>query len=206
MKAARHLVCAVAELPACVQLGEHHLESRHVAVGVFVNGDAAAVIGNLHRSASVQRHVHLGGESCDGLVHGVVYDLPYEVHEALGTVAADVHGRALADGFEILERLDGPGVVSSAGVGRVTARVIRGRRASGVTAIGGAAATGRAVGSSAGPGACAQIGGRVRVGAWRQRQGHRLGSSGRLVGGCHGYHHLPGASAWMLRSLRCGER
>ena len=111
----RRLVGALAELAARVQLREDHLESRHVAVGVLVNGDATAVVDDLDGSVAVQRHVHPRGEVGSSLVDGVVDDLPYEVHQPVGAVAADVHGRPLADSFQALERLDGVGVVRAVG-------------------------------------------------------------------------------------------
>ena len=115
MQAARRAVGAAAELAAGVQLGEHDLERRDLALGVLVDGDAAAVVGHLDRLVAVEGDLDAVGVAGRGLVDGVVDELPHEVEQAGVAGAADVHAGALADGVEAFEGLDGVGVVARLG-------------------------------------------------------------------------------------------
>src|SRR4051812_38285130 len=107
MQAARVDVVPLLELPARVQRGEDHLDGRLLVLRHRVDRDAAAVVldGDGPR-VLVQRDHDARGEPVDHLVDGVVDDFPQEVMVAGRVGAADVHGRALADGLEALQHLD----------------------------------------------------------------------------------------------------
>lgn len=96
-------VRAASELAARVQLGHHDLDARHACLGLHVDRDAAAVVPHLHRGVVVQDHLDVVTVAPEGLVHGVVDDLPQAVHQTAAVGRADVHAGALAYGLEPLE-------------------------------------------------------------------------------------------------------
>ena len=73
-------------------------------LGVHVDGDAAAVVGDRDGVAVlVQRDGDRVGVAVEVFVDGVIDDLPDEVVQALGVHAADVHRRPFADGLQPFE-------------------------------------------------------------------------------------------------------
>jgi NADH-quinone oxidoreductase subunit A len=68
-----------------------------------VDGDAAAVVGDAARAVGVDGDLHEGRVPGHRFVDGVVDRFVDEVVERVETRAADVHARALADGFEPFE-------------------------------------------------------------------------------------------------------
>ena len=112
MQTARRRVGTTAELAAGVKLGEHDLERRDLLPGVQVDRNASTVVGDLDRPVAMQGDVDLVGEPRRCLVDGIVDQFPDEVHETIGAGAADVHARALANGLQPFEGLDGIGVVA----------------------------------------------------------------------------------------------
>ena len=111
VQAARGRVGAAAELAAGVQLGEDDLDAGQPGLGFDVHRDAAAVVVDLHRVVRVQDDLDVVAEAGEGLVDGVVDDLPEAVHQAAGVGGADVHARALADGLEAFQHGQMPGGV-----------------------------------------------------------------------------------------------
>ena len=96
-------VGAAAELAARVELGVDDLDAGQALAGDDVNGDAAPVVCDGGGVVGVQAHVDGVAVSLEGLVDGVVNDLPQAVHEAPVVGGADVHAGALAHGLEPLE-------------------------------------------------------------------------------------------------------
>ena len=75
-------VGAAAELAAGVQLGEDHLDAGQPGARLDVDRDAAAVVAHLDRAVAVQDDLDAVAVAGEGLVDGVVDDLPEAVHEA----------------------------------------------------------------------------------------------------------------------------
>jgi hypothetical protein len=96
-------VVARVELSARVELRVHDLDAGQPDSRHLVHGDAAAVVAHLDRAVRVEDHVDAARRAGEGLVHGVVDDLPQAVHEAAGVRRSDVHPGALAHGGQTLE-------------------------------------------------------------------------------------------------------
>ncbi len=130
VQAARHLVAAAAELAAGVQLGQHHLQRRALLGGMHVDGDAAPVVEHRHRAVGVQGGDDQVAVAGQGLVDGVVDQLPDEVVQAPVVGRADVHAGTAAHRLQPLQHLDllRPVVAAAlaAAAGRLPGR--RGRR------------------------------------------------------------------------------
>lgn len=103
MEAAGGRVRAAAELAAGVQLGHDDLDAGQAGLGLDVDGDAAAVVPDLHGAVLVQDDLDVVAVAAERLVDGVVDDLPQAVHQAAAVGGADVHARPLADRFQPLE-------------------------------------------------------------------------------------------------------
>jgi len=104
-----------------VQLGEDHLDTAELGARLDVDGDATGAVDDVDAAVGLEAYVDLGPEAGQRLVDGIVDDLPQAVHEPAGVGGADVHGRALADGFEALQHQQVPGFVVAAfcgGLGR----------------------------------------------------------------------------------------
>ena len=100
----------VAELAAGVQRGQHQLDAGFAIFRMHVHRNTAAVVGHGHGVAVlVERDGDGVGVAVEVLIHGVIDDLPDEMVQPLGVHAADVHGRAFADGFQAFENLEGVG-------------------------------------------------------------------------------------------------
>ncbi|BDZ38189.1 hypothetical protein GCM10025863_08030 [Microbacterium suwonense] len=97
---------AAAELSTRVQLGEHDLDAGQSGAGLDIDGHAATAVGDLHAAIGVEHDVDLRPVAVDGLIDGVVDDLPEAVHQARRSVGSDVHAGALANGFEAFEHLE----------------------------------------------------------------------------------------------------
>ncbi|MDH6587773.1 hypothetical protein M2161_006879 [Streptomyces sp. SAI-133] len=96
-------VRATAELAAGVQLGHDDLDAGQARLGFDVDRDAPAVVTDLHGGVVVEDHLDVVAVPPQGLVDGVVDDLPQTVHQATAVGRSDVHARALAYGLEPLE-------------------------------------------------------------------------------------------------------
>ena len=103
---AGHLVGALAELSAGMEVGQDELQRGNLVDRVRVDGNAAAVV--LDRAGAVQVDGDLDrrGEARQGLVDRVVDDLEDAVVQPPLVGVADVHVRALAHPLETLEFLD----------------------------------------------------------------------------------------------------
>ncbi len=103
VQATRDLVRSLVELAAGVQLGEDHFCGGDTFGGVYLGGNPATVILDGNTSFDVDGHGYAIAEASKCLVNRVVDHLEYEVMETTLGGVADVHSRALADGFESLE-------------------------------------------------------------------------------------------------------
>ena len=106
VQTARDLVAALVELTAGVEHGKHDFERRFALLFVEVGGNASAVVFDADGVIFVDRYVDVGAVTGQSLVDGVVYHLVDQVVEALLADVADVHGGALAHGFQAFEDLD----------------------------------------------------------------------------------------------------
>ncbi|MPM73847.1 hypothetical protein SDC9_120832 [bioreactor metagenome] len=61
------------------------------------------MVGHEDRAVGQQRDLDRFAEACQGLINGVVDDLPQAVHQTAGVGRADVHRGAFADGLEPFE-------------------------------------------------------------------------------------------------------
>ena len=114
MQAPGDLVAAIAELAAAVQLGEHDVEGGKPGLLVDVDRDAPAVVGDLDDVALQQLDHDRLAVATEGLVDGVVDDLPDQVVQATRGGRPDVHAGAQPDRFEPLED---PEIIGCIGVG-----------------------------------------------------------------------------------------
>ena len=113
MQAAGNLVAVLVELAAGVQTGQHDFGGRHTLFDVHIGRDAAAVVADGDAAVPIERQRTAGGEPGLRFVDGVVDDLERHVVQAGAVIGvADIHARALADGFQALEHGDRRGVVS----------------------------------------------------------------------------------------------
>ena len=104
VESAGGLVVAGLELAAGMQRRENHLERALLRLRMLVDRNAATVVCDCDRGAVlVQCDGDVRGIAVHRLVYRVVEDLPDEVVQAGAADAADVHARALADGFEAFE-------------------------------------------------------------------------------------------------------
>ena len=106
VQAAGHLVALAAELAACVQDGEHHLDGGDLLFRVLVDRDTAPVVVDRDRVVLMDPHLDLVAVSSERFVDGVVDDLVHQVVQAARTRRADVHARTLADRLQALEDLN----------------------------------------------------------------------------------------------------
>lgn len=103
--------------PLGVQLGHHDLDAGQARLGLDIDGDAPPVVPDLHGVVVVEDDLDVIAVTTQGLVDGVVDDLPEAVHEAAAVGGPDVHPGALANRFEPLEYEQMPrGVVGTVSV------------------------------------------------------------------------------------------
>ena len=88
------VAAALAELAAGVEDGQHDLGRGALLLGVLVDRDAAAVVGDGDAVVRVQRHLDVVAVAGERLVDGVVDDLVDEVVQPARTGRSDVHARA----------------------------------------------------------------------------------------------------------------
>ena len=100
VQAARNRVDLVLELRARMQHRQHDLERRALLGRVVVNRDAAAVIIHRHFVIGDNRDADVVTEPGQGLVDRVVDHLVDEVVHPAHADVADVHRRAVSNGFE----------------------------------------------------------------------------------------------------------
>ena len=72
----------VAELGTGVQFGQYDLHAGQAGFRFLVHRDASAIVRDFHGTVGVQGDHNVVAEAGQGLVHGVVDDLPQAVHQA----------------------------------------------------------------------------------------------------------------------------
>ncbi len=121
MEAARGFIDLRVEFAAGMERGHDHFEGRLVLeLGVRIDGNAAAIVGDGQVAVGIIVHVDPGGMARHRLVHGVVHDFGEEMMQRLFIGAADIHAGPAADGLQPLQHLDvGGGILLLApGFGR----------------------------------------------------------------------------------------
>ena len=91
--------------------GEGDLGGGLLLRGVHARRDAPAVVHHRDAAVDVDRDLDRFAEPGHVLVDAVVHRFVHQVVEAFGAGAPDIHGGALADGFEALQHLDLLGAV-----------------------------------------------------------------------------------------------
>lgn len=102
VQAAGRGVRTAAELPAGVELGEDDLDTGEAGLRLDVHRDTTRVVAHLDALIGVEDDLDLIAVPAEGLVDGVVDDLPEAVHEATRVGGTDVHARSLAHRLEDL--------------------------------------------------------------------------------------------------------
>ncbi len=100
VQAAGNFVGIAVEFSAGMKNGHDDFGGGLFFRGVHVDGDAAAVVDYGDAVVVVHGDVDLVAEAGHGFVHGIVGNFPDQMVETHFTGGADVHGGALADGFE----------------------------------------------------------------------------------------------------------
>jgi hypothetical protein len=116
------VVRPAAELATGVQLGEHHLDTAELRLRLDVDRDAAGLVAHLDRAVGVEHDVDPLAVPGEGLVDGVVDDLPQAVHQTTAVGRADVHARTLADRLQPLQHEQVAGVVGRIELGTARRR------------------------------------------------------------------------------------
>ncbi len=111
VQAAGDRVRLAVELAARVQHGQRHLDARLLELGVQVDREAPAVVGDPDPPVGEQHHVDGVAVTGHRLVHGVVDDLPHQVVQATLAGRPDVHTGPLADRLQPFEDGDRLGAV-----------------------------------------------------------------------------------------------
>jgi hypothetical protein len=91
---------AGAKLATSVQLGKDNLDTGETGFRLDINGDTSSSVTNLNRAVGVESNINHVSVTCEGLVNGVINDLPQAVHEATRVGCSDVHTGTLTNGFE----------------------------------------------------------------------------------------------------------
>ena len=106
VEATRDFVGSVVEFAAGVERGHHDFERGALDLGVFVDRDAGAVIGDTNPAVAGDDGLDRGCALGQRFVHAVVHDFENQLVQPAAVSAADVHAGTAADGFEALEHLD----------------------------------------------------------------------------------------------------
>ena len=106
VQTAGDLIAAAAELTACVQHGENHLQGGDAHLGMLAHGDTAAVVGDSDHIAGQNLYLNMGTEARQRLVDGVVHDLIHQMVQTTGAGGGDVHTGALSDGLQAFQHLN----------------------------------------------------------------------------------------------------
>ena len=117
VQAAGHLVGALVELTAGVQVGEHELERRNLFFRVHRDGNTATIVLDGQRAVRMDLDLDALAITGERFVDRVVDDLIHAVVEARLVRIADIHTGTFAHGLEAFESFDvGRAVAFVAGV------------------------------------------------------------------------------------------
>ena len=93
--------------------GHDDLGGGHPLFLVDADRNPATIILDAHRVVRVDNHIDFVAMPCEGFVDGIVHHLENHMVQTGAVISvADVHTRALADGVQALEDLDGGCVVT----------------------------------------------------------------------------------------------
>ena len=106
MQTTADLVGAFVELTTGMEHGHDNLKGTLVFLFVHIDGDTATVVLNSDAIVFVDGDLNVCTITCEGLVNRVVYGLVNQMVETLFRNVSDVHGRALAHGFQSFKDLD----------------------------------------------------------------------------------------------------
>ncbi len=106
MQTAGNLVRAAAELSAGVQRGEHDFQSGDLLDGMNIGRNAAAVIQHSDALIFMDCYFNPVTETGQSFVDRIVYNFINEVVKRFAVCSANVHSRALADGFHAFQHLN----------------------------------------------------------------------------------------------------
>ena len=100
MQSAGHLVAVLVELTTGMQQGHYHLQRRHTLFSVNARRYTTAIIKYAYRIVFVYGNGNVFTIARECLINRVIYDLIYQVVQALYTYIAYVHGWALTHRFK----------------------------------------------------------------------------------------------------------
>ena len=103
MQATDGVIRRVAELGTGMQFGQYDLHAGQAGFRFLVHRDASAIVRDFHGTVGVQGDHDIVAEAGQGLIHGVIDDLPQAVHKTLRVGGADVHARTLAHRIQALK-------------------------------------------------------------------------------------------------------
>ncbi len=103
VQAAGRCVGATAELAPGMELREDHFDSAESGLRFGVDGNAPAVVVDLHRAVGVKDDRDVLPETGERLVDGIVNDFPQAMHQSPGVRRPDVHAWPLTNGLESLK-------------------------------------------------------------------------------------------------------
>ena len=106
MKATGNLVTLAAEFAAGMQNGENDLNRRNLFLGVHIDRNATAVIGNGNRVIGMDPNLDVVAVTRKRFVDGVVDDFVHKMMKAARAGRSNVHTRTLAYRFEAFEDLN----------------------------------------------------------------------------------------------------
>ena len=93
MEAAGYLIPAAAEFPAGVEHRQRDLQGAFAHFLMVAHRDAPAVVPDGNGIIRPDIHLHMGAIPGQGLVDGVIHQLPYQMVQAPGVRGADIHAR-----------------------------------------------------------------------------------------------------------------
>ena len=106
VQTAGHLVGALVELTAGMEHGHHDLKGRLMHLLMLIDGDTTTVVQYSDAVIFVDRYFDMCTIAGHRLVDRVIDGLIDQMVETLFTNVTDVHGRALAHGFQSLKHLN----------------------------------------------------------------------------------------------------
>ena len=101
-----YFVSAAAEFTAGMQNGINNFYTGDALLGLNINRDTTAVIGNGNRIIGINSNSNFVAVAGKGLIYRVVYDLIYQVVQTAGRGAADIHTGTTAYSFQTFQDLD----------------------------------------------------------------------------------------------------
>ena len=102
----RDFVRTFVELTSSVEHSHHHLERADAFFFVDVHGNTATIVLHHNRIIFADGHFNVSAVACQSLVDGVIHRFIDQVMQTFFADVANVHRRALANGFKPFEHLN----------------------------------------------------------------------------------------------------